>query len=851
MGIPGLFKEIGKGERIALSRLSVVHLEKHDRPLRIAIDAAIWNFQTQHGGVGGKNPALRTLFYRLVKLLALPIHPVFVYDGKNKPLCKRGRTVSRWHGGNISDQASKKLISHFSFPCHVAPGEAEAECAMLQKHGIVDAVMTQDVDAIMFGSRLTLRDWSKEGKTKGNQAPTHVSTFDLEKLKDISRGLDPEGMILVALLSGGDYDEDGVAGIGISLACEIARAGFGSDLLDLVRKRDEEGIAEWRERLQYELESNESGYFKLKRKSVKIPDDFPNRKILDSYMNPAVSPPEELERLERKWTKSWKEHIDVQALRDYAAETLDWQYKPGAWKFVRVLAPALLADRLQRGTATTLVTSVDQITEDRQHFVSDGIPELRVIAVPSEVVGLDLDMEEDSPEYLERLAAQEDNDEAKEDEREDEAPQSSQSPAKRRKAPPWLPWNPEKMWIAEAIVVLGAKDHAARYRQNQWETQNDPRKYATRKCPKKKQEPQKVKKTGGMQAGAIRGYVVSAKTNDKADELVKTSSDLAPTAITNVLAAAEALLVPSPSPPRPKVNVQLRRAVRTPTKQKSIRAQQSISPSMLDYLKSTKAKPLIPSSPGAVSSHQKPVAKLLEVGAEPNNDSDPFVSHGAQAEKHSRPSTSSSTDLVRRITKKSSRTHGKDRQTALTATSPVLPPDMISEGLLLTMPIEPQEKVVAKQERRIRRAVTVQNNTSPRKDHVADKLNNVTQRTPKRRPRKDQGLIESQPSSPSPVKSKRPIGSFFEPYPKSKSEEAPSATMVLIRNGDDLGEVPLELTTGLSTNFSVPAHMLAIPRSSLPGTWKESDGGSTPSSQTVSSGASRPPRVSIIDLTAD
>ena len=104
---------------------------------------------------------------------------------------------------------------------------------MLQKHGIVDAVMTQDVDAIVFGSGLTLRDWSKEGPARGNPTATHVSAFDLEKLKDISRGLDPEGMILVALLSGGDYDEDGVAGIGISLACEIARAGVHLTFLGL------------------------------------------------------------------------------------------------------------------------------------------------------------------------------------------------------------------------------------------------------------------------------------------------------------------------------------------------------------------------------------------------------------------------------------------------------------------------------------------------------------------------------------------------------------------------------------------------------------------------------------------
>src|SRR5271154_6462995 len=83
-----VLKEIGKGDRIALAKLSVEHLERTGRPFRIAIDAAIWSFQNQ-AGQGGANPALRTLFYRLLKLFALPIHPVFVYDGRNKPLTKR------------------------------------------------------------------------------------------------------------------------------------------------------------------------------------------------------------------------------------------------------------------------------------------------------------------------------------------------------------------------------------------------------------------------------------------------------------------------------------------------------------------------------------------------------------------------------------------------------------------------------------------------------------------------------------------------------------------------------------------------------------------------------------------
>ena len=129
---------------------------------------------------------------------------------------------------------SKDLIRAFRFPCHTAPGEAEAECALLQKKGIVDAVMSQDVDTLMFGSTMTLRDWSKEG-ARGNKTASHVTVLRADDAR-IKTGLDSDGMILVALLSGGDYNVGGVAGFGPSLACEIAKAKFGTELLQLLRQ---------------------------------------------------------------------------------------------------------------------------------------------------------------------------------------------------------------------------------------------------------------------------------------------------------------------------------------------------------------------------------------------------------------------------------------------------------------------------------------------------------------------------------------------------------------------------------------------------------------------------------------
>lgn len=44
-----IYQEIGPGERIALCKLAIEKLEKTGRPLRIAIDISIWQFQHQAG----------------------------------------------------------------------------------------------------------------------------------------------------------------------------------------------------------------------------------------------------------------------------------------------------------------------------------------------------------------------------------------------------------------------------------------------------------------------------------------------------------------------------------------------------------------------------------------------------------------------------------------------------------------------------------------------------------------------------------------------------------------------------------------------------------------------------------
>lgn len=45
--LSSIYKEIGPGRRVALSKLAVEKYEETGRPLRIAIDTSIWLFQIQ------------------------------------------------------------------------------------------------------------------------------------------------------------------------------------------------------------------------------------------------------------------------------------------------------------------------------------------------------------------------------------------------------------------------------------------------------------------------------------------------------------------------------------------------------------------------------------------------------------------------------------------------------------------------------------------------------------------------------------------------------------------------------------------------------------------------------------
>jgi len=278
-----LDERLGPGERVSFVKLAASHFANTTRRYRVAIDASIWLFQCE-SGKGGNNPALRTHFHRTNRLLALGVEPIFIFDGKQRPKRKRNKNIDPTWSSRLSIDA-KSLLKLYGIVCHVAPGEAEAECALLQSAGLVDAVLSNDSDTLAFGCRLRLCDWSPEG-SKGKPA-THVSVHSSTTI--FSRtGIDRDGMILIALMSGGDYDPDGLKGCGPKTAWEAAKGGFGTDLVQL-DYTNRAHLTEWQDRLQYELHSNESGWFGKRHPSLNIPRSFPDPAILELYKRPVVS----------------------------------------------------------------------------------------------------------------------------------------------------------------------------------------------------------------------------------------------------------------------------------------------------------------------------------------------------------------------------------------------------------------------------------------------------------------------------------------------------------------------------------------------------------------------------------
>jgi 5'-3' exonuclease len=125
-----------------------------------------------------------------------------------------------------------ELLRAVGLPFLMAPSEAEAQCAALERLGLVDGVVTEDSDSFLFGAKKIYKNlfqdnkfvevrWSSLIRAIIPLSPHPSQVYDIE---DIERELsvDRDCLIAMAHLLGSDY-VDGIRGVGIVNASEIVQ----------------------------------------------------------------------------------------------------------------------------------------------------------------------------------------------------------------------------------------------------------------------------------------------------------------------------------------------------------------------------------------------------------------------------------------------------------------------------------------------------------------------------------------------------------------------------------------------------------------------------------------------------
>lgn len=366
MGVTGLWDILRpSGKLRSLSHLAVVDGFEGNpanlRGLRIGIDASIWFFHAAYGREG-ENPELRTLFFRCARLMSVPFLPLFIFDGPKRPKVKRGKRISGEKHWLVDSM--KGMIEAFGYEWRMAPGEAEAELAHLNNIGVIDAILSDDVDNFLFGAQMVVRNPSvnltgnskhatknADGRVDGNHSTIYTYADILAHPSvQLTRG----GLILIGLLSGGDYHPAGLPRCGPGIAHGLAKSGLGDELLEaaqsFTRAELSEFLTTWREALRNELRTNSRKHLGSKKPSLAktIPDSFPDIDILLSYTNPITSATDAGARRTHT-VPEWKREPDLAKLARVCELHFEWGLRDTIIKrFRTVLWPSIVLRALRR-----------------------------------------------------------------------------------------------------------------------------------------------------------------------------------------------------------------------------------------------------------------------------------------------------------------------------------------------------------------------------------------------------------------------------------------------------------------------------------------------------------------------
>ncbi|KAG1875830.1 PIN domain-like protein, partial [Suillus subluteus] len=217
-----------------------------------------------------------------------PVQLIFCYNGDQRPDVKRGHCVSTKDHWMV--QPTQRILNAFNMQWITAAGEAEAQLALMNNAGIIDAVMTDDSDAFVFGAQTVLRNSSFSADA--------TATIKMYTTSSIQEWVEPhltiDGFMTMAMMILINICQNGLPGCGRETALGLVRcmntnAGCG-------RNSPDQTLERWRMDARYHLMDDPTGEMGQAHPALAraLPDSFPNQHILNLYAKPAVTPLTEL-----------------------------------------------------------------------------------------------------------------------------------------------------------------------------------------------------------------------------------------------------------------------------------------------------------------------------------------------------------------------------------------------------------------------------------------------------------------------------------------------------------------------------------------------------------------------------
>uniref|UniRef100_A0A8B9HTK3 Excision repair cross-complementation group 5 n=1 Tax=Astyanax mexicanus TaxID=7994 RepID=A0A8B9HTK3_ASTMX len=202
-------------------------------------------------------------------------------------------------------QESQELLRLFGVPFLVAPMEAEAQCAALDRTDQTHGTITDDSDVWLFGGRHVYKNFFSN-----NKYVEHYQYVDIQN----QLGLDRTRLINLAYLLGSDYTE-GIPGVGYVTGMEILNEFPGPGMEPLTQ------FSKWwtEAHENKKLRSNpKDTKVKKKLRNLKLHPGFPNPAVSQAYLQPAVD--------QSEGSFSWG-RLQVDLIKEFCYSRFGWNSK--------------------------------------------------------------------------------------------------------------------------------------------------------------------------------------------------------------------------------------------------------------------------------------------------------------------------------------------------------------------------------------------------------------------------------------------------------------------------------------------------------------------------------------------